>query len=168
VKRPLLESGFKFHHGAAPHRSSVSPDNAPRLSGRGLSLSGLWPRQQVSEDQSGRASLLAVLKRAAMSSSTFYLRLLLTGQSPLSDSPPASSAWPLRETRTNVGAAPCGTETGFPGGPLHMMNRTRLSLYTWVHLPLSVRAVLAPHATLPVLQSNGEYGDVFPRVAGMS
>jgi hypothetical protein len=32
---------------------------------------------------------------------------------------------------------------------------------------IGVGLLLAPHATLKILQSNGDYDDVFPRVAGM-
>ena len=49
------------------------------------------------------------------------------------------------------------------------MNKTRLSLfYLGSYLVLiGVGLLLAPHETLRILQSNREYGDVFPRVAGM-
>ncbi len=49
------------------------------------------------------------------------------------------------------------------------MNRTRMSLY-YLGLYLSVIGfglLFAPHGALRILQSNGDYGDVFPRVAGM-
>ena len=49
------------------------------------------------------------------------------------------------------------------------MNRTRLSLfYLFAYLVIiGFALLLAPRATLGVLQSNGDYGDVFPRVVGM-
>ena len=49
------------------------------------------------------------------------------------------------------------------------MNRTRLSLfYLGSYLAIiGFGLLLAPHGTLMILQSNGDYGDVFPRVAGM-
>ena len=49
------------------------------------------------------------------------------------------------------------------------MNRTRLSLfYLGSYLvAIGVALLLAPRATLMILQSNGDYGDVFPRLAGM-
>jgi hypothetical protein len=49
------------------------------------------------------------------------------------------------------------------------MNRTGLSLYylgSYLVI-IGVGLLLVPHATLTILQSNGDYGDVFPRVAGM-
>lgn len=49
------------------------------------------------------------------------------------------------------------------------MNRTRMSLY-YLGLYLSVIGfglLIAPHGALRILQSNGDYGDVFPRLAGM-
>ena len=49
------------------------------------------------------------------------------------------------------------------------MNRTRLSLYylgTYL-VVIGIGLLAAPHATLTFLQSNGNYEDVFPRVAGM-
>jgi len=49
------------------------------------------------------------------------------------------------------------------------MTRTRLSLF-YLASYLSVIGLgllLVPQGTLKVLQSRGEYGDVFPRVAGM-
>jgi hypothetical protein len=50
-----------------------------------------------------------------------------------------------------------------------MMNRTRISLlYLGSYLAIIGYVLLfAPRETLMVLQSNGDYGDVFPRVAGM-
>ena len=50
-----------------------------------------------------------------------------------------------------------------------MMNRTRLSLfYLGSYLTIiGVGLLLVPHGTLKTLQSSGDYGDVFPRVAGM-
>ncbi len=49
------------------------------------------------------------------------------------------------------------------------MNRTRMSLfYLGLYLAIIGFGLLfAPHAALKILQSNGDYGDVFPRVAGM-
>ena len=49
------------------------------------------------------------------------------------------------------------------------MNRTRLSLfYLGSYLTIIGFGLLfAPHGTLNILRSNGDYGDVFPRVAGM-
>ena len=49
------------------------------------------------------------------------------------------------------------------------MNRTRLSLfYLGSYLVLiGLGLLLAPRPTLKILQSNRDYGDVFPRVAGM-
>jgi hypothetical protein len=49
------------------------------------------------------------------------------------------------------------------------MNKTRLSLfYLGSYLVLiGLGLLLAPGPTLKVLQSNRDYGDVFPRVAGM-
>jgi hypothetical protein len=49
------------------------------------------------------------------------------------------------------------------------MNRTRLSLYylgSYLTI-IGIALLVAAHATLAVLQSNGDYGVVFPRVAGM-
>jgi len=49
------------------------------------------------------------------------------------------------------------------------MNRTGLSLYylgSYLVI-IGIALLVAPRATLTVLQSNGDYGDVFPRVAGM-
>jgi hypothetical protein len=49
------------------------------------------------------------------------------------------------------------------------MNRTRISLYylgSYLVI-IGVALLFAPHATLRILQSSGDYGDVFPRVAGM-
>ena len=50
-----------------------------------------------------------------------------------------------------------------------MMNRTRVSLfYLGSYLAIiGFGLLLVPHETLKILQSNGDYGDVFPRVAGM-
>ena len=50
-----------------------------------------------------------------------------------------------------------------------MMNRTRISLfYLGSYLAIiGFGLLLVPHETLKILQSNGDYGDVFPRVAGM-
>ena len=49
------------------------------------------------------------------------------------------------------------------------MNRTRVSLfYLGFYLAvIGFGLLLVPHGTLKILQSNGDYGDVFPRVAGM-
>jgi hypothetical protein len=49
------------------------------------------------------------------------------------------------------------------------LNRTRASLfYLGSYLTVIGLGLLsAPRATLQILQSNGDYGDVFPRVAGM-
>lgn len=49
------------------------------------------------------------------------------------------------------------------------MNRTRLSLnYLGGYLvTIGLGLLFAPHATLALLRSNGDYGEVFPRVAGM-
>lgn len=49
------------------------------------------------------------------------------------------------------------------------MNRTRASLfYLGFYLAvIGFGLLLVPHGTLKILQSNGDYGDVFPRVAGM-
>ena len=49
------------------------------------------------------------------------------------------------------------------------MNKTRLSLlYLGSYLVLiGLGLLLAPDGTLRLLQSHGEYGDVFPRIAGM-
>jgi hypothetical protein len=50
-----------------------------------------------------------------------------------------------------------------------MLNRTRLSLfYLGSYLVIIGFGLLfAPHGTLKVLQSNGDYGDIFPRVTGV-
>jgi hypothetical protein len=53
--------------------------------------------------------------------------------------------------------------------PEHAMNRTRISLYylgSYLTL-IGLGLLLAPQGTLKILQSNRDYGDVFPRVAGM-
>jgi hypothetical protein len=49
------------------------------------------------------------------------------------------------------------------------VSRTRLSLfYLGLYLALiGFGLLLGPNVTLKILQSNGDYGDVFPRVAGM-
>ena len=49
------------------------------------------------------------------------------------------------------------------------MNKTRISLfYLGSYLAIIGFGLLfAPAGTLRILQSNGEYGDVFPRIAGM-
>jgi len=49
------------------------------------------------------------------------------------------------------------------------MNKTRLSLYypaTYLTIA-GLSLLLAPQISLKILLSNGDYGDVFPRVAGM-
>ncbi len=49
------------------------------------------------------------------------------------------------------------------------MKKNRLSLYylgTYLFL-IGLGLLLAPHDTLTILLSNGDYGDVFPRMAGM-
>lgn len=49
------------------------------------------------------------------------------------------------------------------------MSRTRVSLYylgTYL-VVIGLGLLAAPHETLTLLQSNSNYGDVFPRVAGM-
>jgi hypothetical protein len=49
------------------------------------------------------------------------------------------------------------------------MNKTRLSLYypaTYLTIA-GLSLLLAPQLSLKLLLSNGDYGDVFPRVAGM-
>jgi membrane protease YdiL (CAAX protease family) len=52
---------------------------------------------------------------------------------------------------------------------LDMMNRTRISLfYLGSYLTIiGIGLLFVPRETLKILQSNGDYGDVFPRVAGM-
>jgi len=47
----------------------------------------------------------------------------------------------------------------------HRMNRTRLSLlYSGSYLfTIVIGLLFAPRETLKILQSNGDYGDVFPR-----
>ena len=49
------------------------------------------------------------------------------------------------------------------------MNKTRLSLlYLGSYLVLiGLGLLFAPESTLRLLQSNAEYGNVFPRIAGM-
>jgi hypothetical protein len=49
------------------------------------------------------------------------------------------------------------------------VSRTRLSLYYLAGYLLigGLALLLAPNVTLGILLSNGDYGDVFPRVAGM-
>ena len=49
------------------------------------------------------------------------------------------------------------------------MNTTRLSLvYLGSYLMLiGLGLLFAPHSTLTMLRSNRDYGDVFPRIAGM-
>jgi hypothetical protein len=61
------------------------------------------------------------------------------------------------------------TLPGHQGGKSHMLNRTRLSLfYLGSYLTIGGFGLLfAPQETLKILQSNGDYGDVFPRVSGM-
>ncbi len=49
------------------------------------------------------------------------------------------------------------------------MSRTRLSLFylgSYLFI-IGIGLLLAPRETLKILWSNGDYGDVFPRVAGM-
>jgi hypothetical protein len=49
------------------------------------------------------------------------------------------------------------------------MNRTRVSLYylgSYLTI-IGIALLVAPRTTLSILQSNGDYGDIFPRVAGM-
>ncbi len=49
------------------------------------------------------------------------------------------------------------------------MSRTRLSLFylgSYLFI-IGIGLLFAPRETLKILQSNGDYGDVFPRVAGM-
>jgi small basic protein len=49
------------------------------------------------------------------------------------------------------------------------VNITKVSLYylgSYLTI-IGFALLLAPHATLRILQSNGDYGDVFPRVSGM-
>ena len=49
------------------------------------------------------------------------------------------------------------------------MSRTRLSLFylgSYLFI-IGIGLLFAPHDTLKILQSSGDYGDVFPRVAGM-
>ena len=49
------------------------------------------------------------------------------------------------------------------------MNRTRLSLFylSSYLLLIGLGLLFAPQETLRLLRSNGDYGDVFPRMAGM-
>lgn len=49
------------------------------------------------------------------------------------------------------------------------MNRTRLSLYYLGSylVVIGFGLLVAPRTALYILQSNGDYGDIFPRVAGM-
>jgi hypothetical protein len=49
------------------------------------------------------------------------------------------------------------------------MNGTRVSLFylsSYLFI-IGVGLLFVPHGTLKILQSNADYGDVFPRVAGM-
>jgi hypothetical protein len=49
------------------------------------------------------------------------------------------------------------------------MNRTRVSLYylgSYLVI-IGIALLVAPQTTLRILQSNGDYRDVFPRVGGM-
>jgi hypothetical protein len=50
-----------------------------------------------------------------------------------------------------------------------MMNRTRLSLFYFGSCLaiIGFGPPLAPQGTLTVLQSKGDYGDIFPRVVGL-
>ena len=48
------------------------------------------------------------------------------------------------------------------------MSRTRFSLFylgSYLFI-IGIGLLFAPRETLKILQSNGDYGDVFPRVAG--
>jgi len=49
------------------------------------------------------------------------------------------------------------------------MPKTRLSLFYLGSylLIIGIGLLLAPHETLTILQSTGDYGDVFPRLSGM-
>ena len=49
------------------------------------------------------------------------------------------------------------------------MRKTRLSLFYLGSylLIIGLGLLLAPHETLTILQSTGDYGEVFPRVSGM-
>jgi uncharacterized protein YjeT (DUF2065 family) len=49
------------------------------------------------------------------------------------------------------------------------MNKTRLSLFylSSYLLVIGLGLLLVPHDTLKILQSTGDYGDAFPRLAGM-
>lgn len=49
------------------------------------------------------------------------------------------------------------------------MNKTRLSLFylSSYLLLIGLGLLLVPHDTLKILQSTGDYGDAFPRLAGM-
>ena len=49
------------------------------------------------------------------------------------------------------------------------MNKTRISLYYLGSylIIIGFGLLFAPDGTLKILQSNGTYGDVFPRIAGM-
>ena len=49
------------------------------------------------------------------------------------------------------------------------MNKTRLSLFylSSYLLVIGFGLLLVPHHTLEILQSTGDYGDAFPRLAGM-
>jgi hypothetical protein len=49
------------------------------------------------------------------------------------------------------------------------MSKTRLSLFylgSYLFI-IGIGLLLVPQGTLKILQSNGDYGDVFPRVSGM-
>jgi hypothetical protein len=46
------------------------------------------------------------------------------------------------------------------------MDKTRIYLGSYL-VVIGIGLLLAPHQTLKILQSNGDYGDVFPRVSGM-
>jgi uncharacterized protein YjeT (DUF2065 family) len=52
---------------------------------------------------------------------------------------------------------------------IHTMNRTGISLFYlgFYLVVIGFGLLLAPDLTLKILQSNADYGDVFPRVAGM-
>jgi hypothetical protein len=49
------------------------------------------------------------------------------------------------------------------------MHKTRLSLFYLGSylLIIGIGLLLAPHETLAILQSTGDYGDIFPRFSGM-
>src|SRR5262249_34669218 len=62
----------------------------------------------------------------------------------------------------------CGDRSPVERGDF-AVKKTRLSLYylgSYLFI-IGLGLLLAPHATLTILLSNGDYGDVFPRMAGM-